>query len=141
MTNRSSLHPRLHALIGDIASDVPDDIAREIECALRDASPATDQSLFLAQLQAIRIGDAEDGQTCAAQMLTAPCVASISRSLAALATALELLHADERARVQGQPHEHLGDGHRDGLLFAARQLAQRVRVELHDARCHEQPRT
>ena len=129
MTNRSSLHPRLHALIGDIASDVPDDIAREIECALRDASPATDQSLFLAQLQAIRIGDAEDGQTCAAQMLTAPCVA------------LELLHADERARVQGQPHEHLGDGHRDGLLFAARQLAQRVRVELHDARCHEQPRT
>ena len=141
MTNRSSLHARLHALIGDIASDVPDDIAREIECALRDASPAADQSVFLAHLQAIRIGDAEDGQACDAQMLSAPCVASISRSLAALATALELLHADERARVQGQPHEHLGDGHRDGLLFAARQLAERVRVELHDARCHEQPRS
>ena len=114
MTNRTNLHPRLHALIGDIASDVPDDIAREIECALRDASPAADQPLFLAQLQAIRIGDAEDGQTCAAQILSAPSVASISRSLAALATALDLLHADERARVQGQPPEHLGDGHRDG---------------------------
>lgn len=48
MTNRTNLRPRLHALIGDIASDVPDDIAREIECALRDASPAADQSLFLA---------------------------------------------------------------------------------------------
>lgn len=141
MTNPSNLHPRLHALIGDIASDVPDDIAREIECALRDASSAADQSVFLAHLQAIRIGDAEDGQACAAQMLSAPCVASISRSLAALATALELLHADERARVQGQPHEHLGDGHRDGLLFAARQLAERVRVELGDGRCHEQPRS
>lgn len=34
MTNRAASLPRLYALIADIANQVPDDIAREIECAL-----------------------------------------------------------------------------------------------------------
>ncbi|CRD45824.1 conserved hypothetical protein [Stenotrophomonas indicatrix] len=40
MTNNTVLFPRLHALIGDIASDVPKDLAREIECALKEQFPS-----------------------------------------------------------------------------------------------------
>ncbi|MBB1219814.1 hypothetical protein EII45_29380, partial [Klebsiella pneumoniae] len=36
MTSRTAIHPRLHALIGGVAAEVPDDLAREIESALNE---------------------------------------------------------------------------------------------------------
>ena len=124
MTNRTSIHPRLHALIGDIATDVPEDLAREIECALRDQHPPVPPPRFFACLNAIRQADDADGQRCTARTLGASGQASLSRSLAGLAVLLDLLHAAERARVDSAPDEQLGAFHTDGLILAARQLVR-----------------
>lgn len=132
MTNNTVLFPRLHALIGDIASDVPKDLAREIECALKEQFPSA-QPMFFTFLDAIRRGEGEDGQPCTTQMLNAHTLASLGRSLSALTAVLDLLHAAERARVDGNTDEQIGDFHRIGLLLAARQIAHAALTGLGDA--------
>ncbi|MCR8714509.1 hypothetical protein [Stenotrophomonas indicatrix] len=79
MTNNTVLFPRLHALIGDIASNVPEDLAREIECALKEQQFPPAQPMFFTFLDAIRRGDGEDGQPCTTQMLNAQTLASLGR--------------------------------------------------------------
>ncbi len=122
MTNRTASHPRLHALIGDIANDVPEDLAREIECALNEQNLPVQAPTFFACLDAIRKGDGADGRPCHAHRLGADNHASLSRSLAGLSALLDLLQAADRARVEGVPEEQLGNFHTDGLIVAARQL-------------------
>ncbi len=124
MTNRTASHPRLHALIGDIAKDVPEDLAREIECALKEQNLPVQASTFFACLDAICQGDGADGQPCHARRIGAGSHASLSRSLAGLTALLDLLQAADRARVEGVPEEQLGSFHTDGLIVAARQLVR-----------------
>jgi len=133
MTNRASSHPRLHALIGDIANDVPEDLAREIECALKEKNLPVQAPTFFACLDAIRRGDGADGQPCHARKIGAGDHASLSRSLTALNALLDLLHAAERARLDGHQQDQLGDFHRDGLIVAARQIARAAQNGLGDA--------
>ncbi|WP_313146208.1 hypothetical protein [Stenotrophomonas sp.] len=124
MSNRTASHPRLHALIGDLANDVPEDLAREIECALNEQNLPVQAPTFFACLDAIRQGDGADGQPCHARRLGAGNHASLSRSLAGLTALLDLLQAADRARVEGTPKEQLGSFHTDGLIVAARQLVR-----------------
>lgn len=133
MTNKTVLHPRLLALIGDIASDVPEDLAREIECALKEQQTPSSQPMFFTFLDAVRKGDGEDGQPCTTQTLNAQTIASLGRSLSALITMLELLHAAEHARLDGSADEQIGDFHRNGLLLTARQIAHAAQIGLGDA--------
>jgi len=44
---------------------------------------------------------------------------------------LELLHATERVRVDGDEDQQVGDDVREGLLLACRGLAEYVDVQLH----------
>ncbi|WP_367381558.1 hypothetical protein [Stenotrophomonas cyclobalanopsidis] len=124
MSNRTASHPRLHALIGDIAKDVPEDLAREIECALNEQNLPVQAPTFFACLDAIRQGDGADGQPCHGHRLGAGNHASLSRSLAGLTALLDLLQAADRARVEGGLEEQLGSFHTDGLIVAARQLVR-----------------
>lgn len=133
MTDRTAIHPRLHALIGDIATDVPGDLAREIECALKEQQLPPSQPMFFTFLDAIRKGDGEDGQPCTTQILTPHTLASLGRSLSALNAVLDLLHAAEHTRVDGGADEQIGDFHRNGLLLAARQIAHAAHTGLGDA--------
>lgn len=133
MTNRTAIHPRLHALIGDIATDVSEDLAREIECALMEQQLPPSQPMFFTFLDAIRRGDGEDGQPCTTQTLNAQTLASLGRSLSALTAVLDLLHAAEHTRVDGRGDEQIGDFHRNGLLLAARQIAHAAQIGLGDA--------
>lgn len=64
MTNRTAIHPRLHALIGDVAADVPGDLAREIECALNEQNLPAQSATFFTCLNAINHADGDDGQPC-----------------------------------------------------------------------------
>ena len=133
MTNNTVLIPRLHALIGEMASNVPEDLAREIECALKEQQFPPAQPMFFTFLDAIRRGDGEDGQPCTTHRLNAQTLASLGRSLSALNAVLDLLHATEHARVDGSADEQIGDFHRNGLLLAARQIARAAQTGLGDA--------
>ena len=133
VTNRTAIHPRLHALIGNVAADVPEDLAREIACALEARQLPPSRPTFLSCLDAIRSGDDQTGRACSPQTLSATGFGSLDRSLAALNAVLDLLHAAERARMDGDPQDQLGDFHRDGLIVAARQIARAAQDGLGDA--------
>ena len=133
MTNQTAIHPRLHALIGDVATSVPEDLAHEIECALAEQLLPPSRPTFLSCLDAIRAGDDKAGRVCTPQALSATGFGSLDRSLAALNAVLDLLHAAERARLAGDPQDQLGDFHRDGLIVAARQIARAAQDGLGDA--------
>ncbi|WP_375067857.1 hypothetical protein AB9L18_15760 [Stenotrophomonas lactitubi] len=124
MTNRTAIHPRLHALIGDIARDVPEDLAREIECALDERNLPVQSPAFFACLNAISHVDGEDGQPCSSLTLGVSDHASLRRSMSGLTAVLDLLQAAERARNEGGPGEQVGAFHTDGLIVAARQLVR-----------------
>ncbi|EOW2136538.1 hypothetical protein N5C16_05000 [Stenotrophomonas sp. GD03908] len=126
MTNRTAIHPRLHALIGNIATDVPEDLAREIECALQEQNLPTQSPAFFACLNAISHADGDDGQPCRSLTLGASNHASLRRSMSGLTALLDLLQAADRARNEGGPDEQLGAFHIDGLIVAARQLVRDV---------------
>ncbi|PSD28332.1 hypothetical protein C7E12_14900 [Stenotrophomonas maltophilia] len=60
-------------------------------------------------------------------------LARIDRANAGLSFLLELLHATERVRVDGDIDQQMGDGAREGLLLACRGLAEYVDVQLRAA--------
>ncbi|MCR1005594.1 hypothetical protein [Stenotrophomonas sp.] len=124
MTNRTAIHPRLHALIGDVAADVPGDVAREIERALNEQNLPAQSATFFARLNAINQADGDDGQPCISLTLGASNHASLRRSLSGLGALLDLLQAADHARNEGGPNEQLGAFHIDGLIVAARQLVR-----------------
>ncbi|MDA5341608.1 hypothetical protein ACNJRW_11990 [Stenotrophomonas maltophilia] len=124
MTKRAASLPRLYALIADIANQVPDDIAREIECALDEQNLPVQSPTFFACLNAISNAEGEDGQPCSSLTLAASHHASLRRSMAGLSAVLDLLQAADRARSEAGPDEQLGAFHTDGLIVAARQLVR-----------------
>ena len=126
MTNRTAIHPRLHALIGDIAANMPDDLAREIECALNEQSLPAQSPTFFTCLNAINHADGDDGQPCGSLTLCASNHASLRRSMSGLGALLDLLQAADRARNEGGPDQQLGAFHTDGLIVAARQLVRQA---------------
>ncbi|WP_329765852.1 hypothetical protein [Stenotrophomonas geniculata] len=124
MTNRTAVHPRLFALIGDIAADVPEGVAREIECALHEQNLPVQSPAFFTCLNAINRADGDDGQPCSSLTLCASNHASLRRSLSGLSALLDLLQAGDRARAEGGSDQQLGAFHTDGLIVAARQLVR-----------------
>ncbi|MCU1069371.1 hypothetical protein [Stenotrophomonas maltophilia] len=124
MTNRTAIHPRLHALIGDVAADVPGDLAREIECALNEKNLPAQSATFFTCLNAINHADGDDGLPCNSLTLGASNHASLRRSMSGLSAVLDLLQAADRSRNEGGPDEQLGAFHTDGLIVAARQLVR-----------------
>jgi len=60
-------------------------------------------------------------------------MARADRAAAGLTTLLEIFHAAERVRVDGEDRQQIGDGTREGLLLACRGLAEYVELQLHAA--------
>lgn len=131
MTARTS-HPRLHALMGDAAFDVDGDLAHDLETALQAQSLPRPRPAFFNNLDAIRLGDCVDGQPSdTRQRARTPYEnASMSRTVGGLMVVLELLHAAERTRVEGEDDGQVEDYLIDGMVLAARQLALLVQTGL-----------
>ena len=120
MSNRTASRPRLYALIGDIANDVPEDFAREIESALNEQNLPVQAPTFFACLDAIRKGDGADGQPCHGHRLGAGNHASLSRSLAGLTALLDLLR---RPQDQEELGRQLAEALRQ-ILVSTQTIAQ-----------------
>ncbi|ARZ74737.1 hypothetical protein CCR98_11305 [Stenotrophomonas sp. WZN-1] len=128
-------YPYLFATLGDAARQLPDDIARPLETTLA-ANPAANGITLLACLQRIREVDAADGQPLqrkgrAPGQCTA--LARINRANAGLTVLLELLHASERVRVDGDEAQQVGNDVREGLLLACRGLSEYVDTQVYAA--------
>jgi len=88
---------------------------------------------LLGCLQRIRHVDAADGQPWPdkGRKCFGFAMARIDRANAGLTLLLELLHAIERVRVDGDADQQVGDDVREGLLLACRGLAEYVGLQLH----------
>lgn len=130
-----SPYPYLFATLGDAAHQLPADIARALETTLtaHQAANTEDGITLLGALRRIRQVDAADGQAWQGRQHTpAQCMAlaRIDRANSGLTFLLELLHAAERVRVDGDEAQQLGDDAREGLLLACRGLSEYVDVQL-----------
>jgi hypothetical protein len=83
-------------------------------------------------LQRIQAGDAADGQPWQGRQHPGQAVAAARRDRAAvgLVSLLELYHAAERVRVDGEEKDDIGDGTREGLMLACRGLAEYVALQV-----------
>ncbi|HFK2921695.1 TPA: hypothetical protein ACGY72_002896 [Stenotrophomonas maltophilia] len=131
-------YPFLFATLGEAANDLPEAIARALETTLSatHGSTAPSSSTLLACLQHIRQVEAADGQPWPETGRTPGhrmAMARANRANAGLTVLLELLHATERVRVDGDDDQQVGDDVREGLLLACRGLAEYVDVQLHAA--------
>ena len=134
----ASTYPYLFATLGEAAHQLPDDIARALETTLTATQAANSPGgpTLLDCLQRIRQVEAADGQPWPRKGRTqAQCMAMarIDRANAGLTFLLELLHATERVRVDGDDTQQLGDDAREGLLLACRGLSEYVDVQLQAA--------
>ncbi|MFB5856834.1 hypothetical protein WAB97_013405 [Stenotrophomonas maltophilia] len=129
-------YPYLFATLGEAANQLPETIARALETTLsatRGSTVPTSNTL-LACLQRIRHVEAADGQPWPDKGRTSGqcmAMARADRANAGLTLLLELLHATERVRVDGDDDQQVGDDVREGLLLACRGLAEYVDVQLH----------
>ncbi|WP_303636793.1 hypothetical protein [Stenotrophomonas tuberculopleuritidis] len=131
----ASTYPYLFATLGDAANQLPAPIARALETTLAatQATPTTDGPTLQACLQRIRQVDAADGQPWPGKGRSPGqrmALARIDRATAGLIFLLELLHASERVRVDGNDAQPLGDHARERLLLACRGLSEYVEVQL-----------
>ena len=131
----SSLYPYLFATLGDAVERLPDDLAKALETTLGSTMRAhADEGItLLGCLQRIRDVDAADGQPWpdkGRKQCFGFAMARIDRANAGLTLLLELLHAIERVRVDGDADQQVGDDVREGLLLACRGLAEYVDVQL-----------
>ena len=138
MSTSPSRYPHLFATLGEAANELPDEIARALETTLTatQASPSTRAITLLGCLQRIRQGDAADGQPWPRKGQSPEqgrALARANRANVGLTFLLELLHATERARIDGDESQHIGDGARDELLLACRGLSEYVDLQLHAA--------
>ncbi|MFE3971630.1 hypothetical protein [Stenotrophomonas sp. YIM B13575] len=124
-------YPYLLATLGDAAERLPRELAEPLEAALSAAVDLPEPITLVGCLQRIRSGDAADGQPwkgpvpSPGQGVTGQGVtrARTDRAAAGLITLLEVFHAAERVRVDGDEKDDIGDGAREGLLLACRGLA------------------
>lgn len=129
-------YPYLTSTLGEATDRLPPELAEPLEAVLAVAMNAPGAITLQGCLQRIRAGDAADGQPWPRPTLTtgqALTLARADRAAAGLSTLLEILHASERLRVDGEPAQHVGDGTREGLLLACRGLAEYVELQLHAA--------
>ena len=125
-------YPFLFATLGKAANTLPDELAQPLETTLS-ASQTADTTTLLDQLQRIRYSEGADGQPLVRKgRAPGQCVAlsRIQRANAGLTFLLELFHACERVRVEGDISQQLGDDARDGLLFACRGLSEYVDMQV-----------
>ena len=128
-------YPYLFATLGDVASQLPDTLAEPLETTLA-ANPATNGITLLGCLQRIRDVEAADGQPLQRKgRAPGQCVAlaRINRANAGLTVLLELLHASERVRVDGEEAQQVGNDVREGLLLACRGLSEYVDMQVYAA--------
>ncbi|WP_416055558.1 hypothetical protein [Stenotrophomonas maltophilia] len=133
-----STYPHLFATLGEAATRLPDDLARTLERTFETLleGQAPGSITLLACLQHIRQGDGADGQPWPGDGRTPGqrlALARIDRANGGLSFLLELLHATERVRVDGEVGQQVGDDMRERLLLACRGLAEYVDVQLHAA--------
>ncbi len=135
-------YPFLFATLGEAAARLPDDLARTLESTLAatDAAntpqPTPGSITVLNCLRRIRQVEGANGQPWPSKGHTpgqCMALARIDRANAGQTFLLELLHAIERTRVDGDEDEQVGDGAREGILFACRALAEYVDVQLRAA--------
>lgn len=135
----TSKYPFLFATLGEAAARLPDDLARTLEDTfVATQTPGTpqlkaDSITVLNCLRRIREVEAANGQPWPSNGHTpgqCMALARIDRANAGQTFLLELLHSIERTRVDGDEHEQVSDGAREGLLFACRALAEYVDVQL-----------
>jgi len=122
----------LFATLGEAANQLPDEIAQPLETTLS-ANTATDGITLVGCLQRIGHCEGADGQPLQRTGRTpGQCVAlsRIHRGNAGLTFLLELAHAIERVRVDGDISQHLGDDARDRLLLACRALSEYVDLQV-----------
>ncbi|QII30267.1 hypothetical protein G6052_16635 [Stenotrophomonas maltophilia] len=128
----ASHYPLLFATLGDAAATIPDELAQALETTL--AAPATGPTdTLLGCLKRIRQGEGADGQLWPSRWHTPGqrvALARIDRANAGLILLLEVLHASERVRVDGQEVQQMGDDIREGLLLACRGLSEYMGTQL-----------
>ncbi|MEN5286305.1 hypothetical protein ABE494_10235 [Stenotrophomonas lactitubi] len=134
----SSLYPYLFATLGDAVERLPDDLAKALETTLGSTmrAHAGEGITLLGCLQRIRHVDAADGQPWpdkGRKQCFGIAMARIDRANAGLTLLLELLHAIERVRVDGDEGQQVGDDVREGLILACRGLAEYVSLQVHAA--------
>ncbi|KXU94711.1 hypothetical protein AB839_14345 [Stenotrophomonas sp. DDT-1] len=128
-------YPYLFAMLGEAANALPDEIAQPLETTL--AAQQSDGGItLLGSLQRIRQVDAADGHPLQRKGRSpgqCMALARINRANAGLTVLLELLHASERVRVDGDEAQQVGNDVREGLLLACRGLSEYVDVQVQAA--------
>ena len=120
-------HPYLTATLGEAALRLPPELAQPLEAAFAAANEAPAPINLPSCLQRIRAGDAADGQPWTGPATVA--AARRDRAAVGLVSLLELYHAAERVRVDGDEKDDIGDGTREGLMLACRGLAEYVALQ------------
>ena len=126
-------HPYLTATLGEAALRLPPELAQPLEAAFAAANDAPAPINLPACLRHIQAGDAADGQPWQGSSSTpgqAVAAARRDRAAACLVSLLELYHAAERVRVDGEEKDDIGDGTREGLMLACRGLAEYVALQV-----------
>ena len=121
-------YPCLFATLGEAANTLPDELAQPLETTLA-AQQSTEGVTLLGSLQRIRQVEGADGQPLRRKgRNTGQCMAlaRINRANAGLTVLLELLHASERVREDGDEAQQIGNDVREGLLLACRGLSEYV---------------
>ena len=126
-------HPYLTATLGEAALRLPPELAQPLEAAFAAANEAPAPINLPGCLQRIQAGDAADGQPWPGPAGTPGDVVAAARrerSAVGLVSLLELYHAAERVRVDGEEKDDIGDGTREGLILACRGLAEYVALQV-----------
>ncbi|AWH51935.1 hypothetical protein C1924_01380 [Stenotrophomonas sp. ESTM1D_MKCIP4_1] len=127
-----SRHPFLTATLGDAATQLPPELAQPLEAAFAAANEPASPITLRNCLYNIACGDAADGQPWSGPVNTpaqATAAARRDRTAAGLVALLEVYHATERVRVDGEEKEDIGDRAREGLILACRGLAEYVALQ------------
>ena len=128
-------YPYLFATLGEAANALPDELAQPLEVTLA-AQQSDDGITLLDSLRRIRQVEAADGQPLQRSGRSegqCMALARINRANAGLIVLLELLHASERVRVDGDEAQQVGNDVREGLLQACRGLSEYVDVQVQAA--------
>lgn len=131
-----TLYPYLTATLGDAALHLPLELAQPLEAAFAAANDAPAPINLPVCLRRIQAGDAADGQPWQGPSSTpghAVAAARRDRAAVGLVSLLELYHANERVRVDGEEKDDIGDGVRERLMLACRGLAEYVALQVQGA--------
>ncbi|WP_447934058.1 hypothetical protein [Stenotrophomonas lactitubi] len=130
----ASQYPYLFATLGEAANQLPEAVARALETTLTATQVnAPSSTTLLGCLQRIREVEAADGQPWPTKGHTPGqrmAMARIDRANSGLTLLLEILHATERVRVDGDADQQIGEDVREGLLLACRGLAEYMEVQV-----------